>query len=106
MVLDATHRPCKKYTAGFPLFVVNKSIHSPKFFVNFRNICVSVAVFRYILQNILQYMTKYRDTYTYITEIEKNLGECRLKYFEWSLSVCDLCGAIAECYLLSYFILN
>jgi hypothetical protein len=21
-------------------------------------------------------MTKYRDTYTYITEIEKNLGEC------------------------------
>jgi hypothetical protein len=24
-------------------------------------------------------MTKYRDTYTYITEIEKNLGECILK---------------------------
>jgi hypothetical protein len=24
----------------------------------------------------LQYMTKDRDTYTYITEIEKNLGEC------------------------------
>jgi hypothetical protein len=45
-------------------------------FFNFRNICVSVAVFRHILQNILQYITKDRDTYTYITEIEKNLGEC------------------------------
>jgi hypothetical protein len=44
-------------------------------FFNFRNICVSVAVFRHILQNILQYITKDRDTYTYITEIEKNLGE-------------------------------
>jgi hypothetical protein len=51
----------------------------PNFFFNFRNLCVSVAVFRYILQNILQYMTKYRDTYTYITEIEKNLGECMPK---------------------------
>jgi hypothetical protein len=28
------------------------------------------------LQNILQYITKDRDTCTYITEIEKNLGEC------------------------------
>jgi hypothetical protein len=44
-------------------------------FFNFRNICVSVAVFRYISQNILQYITRDRDTYTYITEIEKNLGE-------------------------------
>jgi hypothetical protein len=46
-------------------------------FFNFRNICVSVAVFRHILQNILQYITEDRDTYTYITETEKNLGECR-----------------------------
>jgi hypothetical protein len=30
------------------------------------------------LQNILQYITKDRDTYTYITEIEKNLGECSI----------------------------
>jgi hypothetical protein len=30
----------------------------------------------YILQNILQYITKVRDIYTYITEIEQNLGEC------------------------------
>jgi hypothetical protein len=41
---------------------------------------VSVAVFRNILQNILQYMTKDRDTYTYITEIEKKLGECSIQY--------------------------
>jgi hypothetical protein len=39
---------------------------------------VSVAVFRHILQNILQYLTKDPDTYTYITEIEKNLEECIL----------------------------
>jgi hypothetical protein len=32
-------------------------------FFNFRNICVSVAVFRHILQNILQYITKDRDTH-------------------------------------------
>jgi hypothetical protein len=25
---------------------------------------------------LLQYITKVRNTYTYITEIEKNLGEC------------------------------
>jgi hypothetical protein len=50
------------------------SLHTlSQMFFNFRNICVSVAVFRNILQN----MTKDRDTYTYITEIEKNLGECR-----------------------------
>jgi hypothetical protein len=50
-----------------------------QFFFNFRNLCASVVVFRNILQNILQYstyMTKDRDTYTYITEIEKNLEEC------------------------------
>jgi hypothetical protein len=46
-------------------------------FFNFRNICLSVAEFRHILQNILQYITKDRDTYTYITEMEKHLGECR-----------------------------
>jgi hypothetical protein len=34
-------------------------------FFNFRNICVSVAVFRHILQNILQCVTKDRDTFTY-----------------------------------------
>jgi hypothetical protein len=39
-----------------------KYSHSPKFLFN--------------LQNILQYITKDRDTYRYITEIEKNLGEC------------------------------
>jgi hypothetical protein len=46
-------------------------------FFNFLEICVycvSVAVFRHILQNILQYITKDRDTYTYITEIEKIFG--------------------------------
>jgi hypothetical protein len=46
--------------------MVLKSYHSlSQIFFNFPNICVSVAVFRNILQNILQYMTKDRDTYTY-----------------------------------------
>jgi hypothetical protein len=54
---------------------VGKMLHTlSQIFFNFRNICVSVAVLRHILQNILQYMTKDRNTYTYIT---KNLGECR-----------------------------
>jgi hypothetical protein len=46
--------------------------HSPtlaQIFFNLRNIYVSVAVFRNILLNILQYITKVRDIYTYITEI-------------------------------------
>jgi hypothetical protein len=29
-----------------------------------------------ILQNILQYITKDRNTSTYIADIEQNLGEC------------------------------
>jgi hypothetical protein len=39
------------------------------------------------LQNILQYITKDRDTYTYITEIEKNLGECNGKINDAGLTI-------------------
>jgi hypothetical protein len=60
------------------LWTVNNTLS--QIFFDFCNICVSVAVFSNILQNILQYMTKYRDTYTYITEIEKKLGECRVSW--------------------------
>jgi hypothetical protein len=50
-------------------------------FFNFCNICVNVADFR--LQNILQYTTKDRDTYTYTVfqKLKKNLGECSSNFF-------------------------
>jgi hypothetical protein len=53
-------------------------LHSPKFVSISVILSVNVAYFRNILQNILHFITKDRDTYsyTYITEIGKNLGEC------------------------------
>jgi hypothetical protein len=97
------------YTSGNTVYCLNfdfaKSINSPKFFFNFRNICVSVAVFRHILQNILQYVTKDRDTYTYITEIEKNLGECRRsrnqekKFAKNEINQCKNLELLISCYL-------
>jgi hypothetical protein len=57
-----------------------RTIHSPKFFsisvIYSMCKCRGLSSFVIYCKNILQYMTKYRDTYTYITEIEKNLGEC------------------------------
>jgi hypothetical protein len=72
---------CHKVVVEMNPWSSSFGLHSPNFFFQFPNICVSIAVFRNILQHILQYITKVRDTYTYILrKLERLSGQSLLMF--------------------------
>jgi hypothetical protein len=61
-----------KETGEWIVFVVKRMFILSQIFFNFRMLCVNVAVFRNLLEIILQYITKDDDTYiVYIPVLRK-----------------------------------